>query len=135
MGEREAWYAALAAEPENWLLRGAFADWLDERGETELAEGYRAIAHYRVRVRWDDLADENRHTGVFCHHITAGKSYHVSRPWWWSAATQWCGITIGRNYGGWRSRGECEDNAALAYARLTPDEKRLVAEEMGPRAG
>ena len=135
MGEREAWYAALAAEPENWLLRGVFADWLDERGEAELAEGYRAIAHYRVRVKWDDRAEENRQTGVFHHHISVGKSYHVSHAWYEKAAFQWCDIAGARNQAGWRSRGECEDNAALAYARLTPEEKRRVAAELGPKAG
>lgn len=43
MGEREAWCAALAAEPENWLLRGVFADWLEENGVDLPAEAYNLL--------------------------------------------------------------------------------------------
>lgn len=42
MDDRQAFLAAIEAEPLNHLLRCIFADWLDERGESDEADRQRA---------------------------------------------------------------------------------------------
>lgn len=43
MTEREIFKQQIAADPTNEVLRGVFADWLDERGEHEAADLHRGL--------------------------------------------------------------------------------------------
>lgn len=45
----DSWIKAVAKEPRDYVLRGMFADWLDENGMSSRAGGQRWLIQYRIR--------------------------------------------------------------------------------------
>jgi len=126
--------AALDAEPTDWNTRLVFADWLQDRGDPRAA-GYRAIAAQQRRPL------QGRH--------------QKSDACWWCSATgplsqthnliprDWFGLLpegegskmfwpLLNDKGVVKSRRECEDALALAFAQLPAD--RQAALLSGPLA-
>lgn len=60
MADRDDFLRAIKAEPQNYLSRCVFADWLDERGEHEEAERQRS---YEAAWKWfEELAENDGYT-------------------------------------------------------------------------
>jgi uncharacterized protein (TIGR02996 family) len=107
--------------PADWHTRLVFADWLDERGDPRGA-GYRAIARRRRRplqgrhldtdTWWWHSSSEDR-VEDFHNHIPTDWFAHLPRDdgnehFW----------PVFRSGGGIKSRRECEDALARAFAKL-----------------
>lgn len=135
--ERAAFYAALEANPEDWLNYLVFSDWLRDRGEDELADGFAAMG--RLRVRLSPQAHGRQQGGVNSFGRTypmyeialrreraGGDHWFVTEKWYDAVFELWGGSN---GYGERAGAGivpsdhELLDNVALAYARLTPVQK------------
>jgi uncharacterized protein (TIGR02996 family) len=127
----------LDENPADRETRLVFADWLQDRGDPR-AEGYRAMA-----VR-------NRHP-LQGRHLNAD-------TWWWHACAEarmaefhnhvpqdWFGLLppdegstqfwpVFRSGGGVKTRRECEDALALAFAKLTAEQQAKLLTPFAPRS-
>ena len=133
MTSEDDFHAKLDADPDDWQTRLVFADWLQERGDPR-ADGYRALGIRRLRPNvW----------------VKKSKRKH----WWWGGDKQfWRGhsdvVVLPRDWYkalpnvpedglAWpaddrpNTRRAAEDDAALAFGRLTP--KRRAALLVAPR--
>lgn len=125
--EELAFIAALDAEPENHWLRCVYADWLDDRGDPRAA-GYRAMGRL------------GRSAAVFV------KGYGHYIGWLWLCGgefgwdnprclpEEWCLIIVnGRTirFTNFPSRAAAEDAAAIAWAKLTPEQQARIFADAG----
>jgi uncharacterized protein (TIGR02996 family) len=145
--ERDAFYAAIEAEPENWLNYLVFSDWLRDQGEDDLADGYAAMGRLHValvsgRDDYPLIIDASNVMGQqgFAEHrrwldrrrVEVGDKWYVSSDWY-DATYE----LMKQKFGDAHTIGTaCEffdhaDGVALGYARLTPEQKaeaeRLLA--------
>jgi uncharacterized protein (TIGR02996 family) len=112
----------LDEKPDDWQTRLIFADWLQDCGDPR-AEGYRAIAAQRRHP----LQGHNRNTPTWWWHCpppgSAPTATHNNLPADWFARLPpgpgtdlyWPSFNIGN---GVKTRRECEDALALAFASL-----------------
>lgn len=119
MTEREAWYAKLESAPEDSGLRMIFADWLDDRGEVEMAAGYRALG------RCERVPTPSPISG-WCWNLWHSLPKEPSfLPTPWDTAIQpytYAAATL----------REIEDRAALAWSRLTPEQQAVAVGRLIP---
>ena len=123
---------ALDAHPEDWQTQFAFADWLQNRDDPRAA-GYRAIAVQQRRpLQGTHL---KRYAYWWCCSLTVGwvSVIHNTLPRDWfdllpsaeGTKVFWPVLT---DTGGDKSRRECEDALALAFAQLpTSRQAELLA--------
>jgi uncharacterized protein (TIGR02996 family) len=112
---------AIDREPEDWHTRLVFADWLDDRNDPR-ASGYRAIATQRRCPRQGQNKGKNawwwhsfpRADHRDCHNIISPDWFALLPPGEGSAQF-WPVFT---DQGDVRTRRECEDALALAFAKL-----------------
>ena len=136
--ERLAFYAAIEANPEDFLTYGVFADWLDEHGEVELAEGMRAMMRLRVTVNHrphfrrfaplDTFGDDEESIELILERRANGALHFVTDAW--RSSSRYIdtkddpppfGVSLA--------------DAALAYSRLTPEQKAEAERLLGPAEG
>lgn len=130
MATEDDFQRVLDANPEDWQARLVFADWLQERGDLR-AEGYRALGMLRLVPLHDPAV-------------------HNGQSWWWTSLP----TTVGRLPADWfqlledfgspdvlikpitpSTRRECEDAAALAFAKLPPGRRsELLSAPTAPAA-
>ncbi len=133
MTTEDDFQAALDANPDDWHTRLVFADWLEDRGDPRAA-GYRAIAAQQRRPL------HMRHAGLkrdawWWHCTTGTPSHHNDVPADWFARLPvrdgnknfW---PVHTQKGGVRTRHQCEDALARAFAKLPPE--RQAALLVGP---
>ncbi len=86
MSDEAAFAAAVAASPDDDLPRLVFADWLDDRGETDRAEFVRAQVQCAATPAWEPFA-------VYCRHRrpewTTGDPWRMTLPWVQGWAVEW----------------------------------------------
>jgi uncharacterized protein (TIGR02996 family) len=147
--ERLAFYAAIEANPDDFLTYGVFADWLDDHGEGELAEGMRAMM--RLRVTLDPDVDVRQQGGLnsfgrSCPEYEAatrceraeGNRWFVTEGWRDATFELWGGADgysarVGEKI---VSHGqELREKVALAYSRLTPEQKAEAERLLAPAEG
>jgi uncharacterized protein (TIGR02996 family) len=141
MTTEDDFHRQLDEKPDNWQLRMIFADWLQDHGDPRAA-GYRAIAVQERRPL------QGRHK--------------EKDTWWWHAIrssggdeaffnvipADWFDLLPskdGNNYfwpvfsskGGIKTRRQCEDALALAFAKLPEDRQKelLTPSKTGPKKG
>ena len=119
MNEEEAFQRALDEHPEDWQTRLVFADWLEERGDPR-AEGYRALARRRRYPMRNGAAWWWASRQALCHNVIPDDWFDLLPPGL-RGEMFWPLLTGAPDRV--KSRRECEDALALAFARL-PDERR-----------
>ena len=86
MSDEATFSAAVAASPDDDLPRLVFADWLDDRGESERAEFVRAQVQCAATPAWEPFA-------VYCRHRrpewTTGDPWRTTLPWVQGWAVEW----------------------------------------------
>ena len=117
----EEFQAALDEHPEDTTTRGAFADWLQEQGDSR-AEGYRALW---LLGKWPDTWGQRR----WCWRGGRDNPRGWRRMKWYVASTlphDWLKrlpkAFIYRSGEG-APRREVEDSAARAFSRLRADRR------------
>ena len=117
MTTEDDFHALLDANPEDWMTRLIFADFLEERGD-ERAEGYRALGMWKVYPERHDKTEL-----FFCYWKQFGGESTLSEDWF-LLITPSRGNPSPDSYMRSRStRQELEDAAALAFASLPPSRK------------
>lgn len=125
MTTEDDFQTALDAHPEDWNTRLVFADWLQDRGDPR-STGYRAIAVQRLRPLsgtiykrsacwWHCKPDDTFHNIIprdWFALLPAGQGNNV----FWPLVTETRGV---------KSRRECEDALARAFAQL-PDDRQAA---------
>lgn len=131
--EELAFTQALDAEPKNHWLRCVFADWLDDRGDPR-GPGMRALGRLELRsifTGWNQTVDADvwllgRDDNCKYEDCLGG---FLPVPWWEALEVQQIG-----NFKWWRyyaSRAAAEDAAALAWAKLTPEQQARILADAG----
>jgi len=126
--DRKAWLAALRANPNDWGMRGIFADWLDDHGEHDLAAGYRAICLFQL-VRVPDTAMVHfAHTpdGAFLYDFA--QTFRDARclvPTSWYEYARRISSVDNEEY-------LTEDEYARAWSMMTTEERQQITRLMYP---
>ena len=115
--------------PDDWQSRLVLADWLQERGDPRAA-GYRAVAVQQRRPlegeKKHDDGKTHRTWWWYCPHADSpaySMHNHVPRDWFdllpagEGSESFW---PVHTATGGLKSRRDCEDALALAFAKLPP---------------
>jgi len=136
--ERLAFYAAIEANPEDFLTYGVFADWLEDRGEVELAEGMRAMMRLRVTVirslsyrrfaPLDTFGDDEESIKLILERRANGGLHFVTDAW--RSSSRYIDT---KDYP--PPFGVSLTDAALAYSRLTADQKMEAERLLAPAEG
>lgn len=131
MTTEDDFQAALDRDPKDWQTRLVFADWLDDRGDAR-GQGYRALGHLRL-CPWtnenhvDALGPAPRQWGWV--ELDAGKPYGSHLPFSWIARLADAKAVplasgVGTRYASqYPTRRQADDDAATAFARLSPHQK------------
>lgn len=128
MTDEEAFHAALDADPTASLTRRAFADWLEERDDPRAA-GYRALGVLGVnptrssnRKYFAFTKESNpayQHDGTYSNHVVPDCWYELLAE---NELENW-----ESEFWKYRmNRRRAEDDAALAFARLTPEQQAAI---------
>ena len=124
MTTEEDFQRQLDTNAADWATRLLFADWLDARGDPR-GPGYRALA---VQQRRPLKSEKKEASWWFCSVSAPDCEFfnHLWRDWFsllpvgegndlfWPVLTE---------NGGIKTRRECEDAAALAFAQLPPERR------------
>jgi uncharacterized protein (TIGR02996 family) len=128
-------HRALDARPDGGQTRLVFADWLQERGDPR-ADGYRAIAIQRRRPL--DSPQKGK-TAWWWHCHPSAEHHNVVASDWFTLLPAnvgsklfWPLIT---ETGGIKSRRECEDALASAFAQLPPERQTELLNAPRPADG
>lgn len=136
MTTEDDFHRALDKNPQDWHTRLVFADWLQDRGDVRAA-GYRAIAAQQRRPLEGTHGTLNKQGWWWHCPGTGTRACHNDIPAdWFALLPQKEGNDsfwpLHTATGGLRTRAECEDALARAFAKLPPERQtELLA---GPTA-
>lgn len=119
----------LDANPDDHLTRLVFADWLQERGDLR-AEGYRALGRNRLCPMKDiNPSLKTRFGKWYWTDTVTGKPFgHALKDWWYFKVAK----LVPQVKGGFATRCEAEDAAALAFVELSASRRaELLAQPVG----
>ncbi len=130
----EDFQRALDANPDDWQTRLVFADWLEEQGDAR-AEGYRVLGVSRLfPSHWYEGRREVAVVGNQCPYwvhagFAVGAANYLPGHWFVLIDLYASGTPTGGSCApAWIvrrdiTRRECEDAAALAFAKLPPQRR------------